>query len=373
MGAPPSLRGRCDQGKGLLMTPTEGPGPSPNGGPPGQEAALERPLIDQTLADADQTLADTDQTQADADQARSDSDQASADQDQHASDLEQAAADREQAEPVNGVDRYAAARAERIKATDQRLLTAAARARTTAERLGAAHERDLTARARDQAAVERDHAAEALEASGNGAKLAAARRLAALRARGAHDRARAAEDRAAAARDRAAAAEDRARAAIELRHAYHDDLTGALRREMGEVALQNELDRARRGDGRLVLAFVDVDKLKLLNDRDGHVAGDALLRAVVRAMRGKMRSFDPVVRYGGDEFICALAGTDTVEATSRFAEIQAELARDHDDAGISVGVVELEPDETLNDLIVRGDAALYEAKGRARSGSVQAQ
>ena len=248
-------------------------------------------------------------------------------------------------------------------------MTAAQRARTTAERLGAAHQRDLTARARDHAAVERDHAAKALESAtaADGAKQTAAQRLAALRARAAHDRTRAAADRAGAAADRAAAAEDRARAAIELRHAYHDDLTGALRREMGEVALQHEVDRARRGDGRLVLAFVDVDKLKALNDRDGHNAGDALLKAVVSAMRNRLRSFDPVVRYGGDEFICALAGANPEEAAARFDEIQEELAREYDDAGISVGVVELLADESLDDLICRGDAALYEAKGRARN------
>ena len=135
---------------------------------------------------------------------------------------------------------------------------------------------------------------------------------------------------------------------------------------MGEVALQHEVDRARRGDDRLVLAFVDVDELKSLNDRDGHPAGDALLKGVVATIRAKLRSFDPVVRYGGDEFICALAGTDPEDAGRRFAEIQDELARDYDDAGISVGVVELAPDETLDDLIVRGDAALYAAKGRAK-------
>jgi diguanylate cyclase (GGDEF)-like protein len=367
------LRGRCDQERGLAITPTEGPGRSLNGEQPGHDGALKRSRLEQTLADSEQTLGETDQTLSEADQSRSDSDQASADEDQHAADLDQAAADREHDSPAIVDDVYAATRADRIRASDQRLATAAARARTTAERLGAAQTRDVTAMARDLAAAERDQAAAALEAAGTGPENSAARRLAALRARAAHDRARAADDRAAAARDRAAAAEDRSRAAIELRHAYHDDLTGALRREMGEVALQHELERARRSDGRLVLAFVDVDKLKLLNDRDGHVAGDELLQAVVAAMRAKLRSFDPVVRYGGDEFVCALAGTDGSEATRRFDEIRAELAREHNEAAISVGVVELQPEETLNDLIARGDAALYEAKGRARRGSVQAE
>ena len=334
------------------MTPKDGVGHSTNGARPSEDDGPERAALEQTLADADQQA--------------SDRDQAGADRDQQASDLEQAAADRDHAEG-HGTDDYTAARATRLEATDQRLKTAIERARTTADRLGAAHERDVAARARDVAAAERDHAAEALEAAsrangnGNGARC-----LDALRARATHDRARAADDRAAASRDRETAADDRARAAIELRHAYHDELTGALRREMGEVALQNEVDRARRGDGRLVMAFVDVDELKSLNDRDGHPAGDALLRAVVATIRAKLRSFDPVVRYGGDEFICALAGTDTDDAGRRFAEIQEELARDYDDAGISVGVVELRVDETLDDLIVRGDAALYAAKGRAK-------
>jgi diguanylate cyclase (GGDEF)-like protein len=340
------------------MTPKDGVGHSTNGARPIEDDGLDRAAVEETLAAAEQTLSA-------ADQAGADRDQAGSDRDQRASDLEQAAADREHTEET---DRYEAARATRLKATDERLKTAIQRARTTADRLGAAHERDVAARARDAAAAERDRAAEALEAASlaSGANGSAERRVAALRARAVHDRARAAEDRAAAASDRETAADDRARAAIELRHAYHDDLTGALRREMGEVALQNEVDRARRADGRLVLAFVDVDELKSLNDRDGHPAGDALLKGVVATIRAKLRSFDPVVRYGGDEFICALADTDPDDAGRRFVEIQDELARDYDDARISVGVVELGPDETLDDLIVRGDAALYAAKGRAK-------
>ena len=340
------------------MTPMDGVGPPTNGARPIDDDGLDHAALEQTLEETERTLSV-------ADQAGADRDQAGADRDQRASDLEQAAADLEHAEET---DRYETARARRLEATDQRLKTAIQRARTTADRLGAAHERDLAARARDAAAAERDRAAETLEAASlaPGANRSTERRMAALRARAAHDRARAAEDRAAATRDRDTAADDRARAAIELRHAYHDELTGALRREMGEVALQHEVDRARRGDDRLVLAFVDVDELKSLNDRDGHPAGDALLKGVVATIRAKLRSFDPVVRYGGDEFICALAGTDPDDASRRFAEIQDELARDYDDAGISVGVVELGPDETLDDLIVRGDAALYAAKGRAK-------
>jgi diguanylate cyclase (GGDEF)-like protein len=348
------------------VVPPEG-SPSPNGEPRHDEAQ-EHSLADQTLSDTDQTLSDTDQTRSDTDQDRSDRDQDSADQDQRASDLEQAAADREHGSPTGHDGDYAIARADRLQATGQRLATAADRARTSVERLDAAQARDHSAHARDLAAAARDRAAEALEAAGPAfrATQSAEQRLAAVRARARDDRGRATADRAAAAADREAAARDRAQAASELRHAYHDDLTGALRREMGAVALQHEVDRARRGDGRLVLAFVDVDELKSVNDRGGHGAGDALLKGVVATMRAKLRSFDPVVRYGGDEFVCAMAGADSVDASERFVEIKEALARDYDEAAISVGVVELRADETLDELITRGDAALYEAKRRQR-------
>ncbi|MDX6648201.1 MAG: hypothetical protein QOJ97_152, partial [Solirubrobacteraceae bacterium] len=103
--------------------------------------------------------------------------------------------------------------------------------------------------------------------------------------------------------------------------------------------------------------------LKAINDREGHSAGDVLLVAVVSTMRAKLRSFDPVVRYGGDEFVCAMSGTDAADVTERFCEVAEALAREHE-AAISVGVAELRPGDTLADLVTRGDAALYEAKRR---------
>jgi diguanylate cyclase (GGDEF)-like protein len=349
------------------VTATEGSVPSRNG-EPSHDDELERLLVDQTLSDSDQTASDTDQTLSDADQQRAERDQDSSDRDQRASDLEQAAADRE---PTSRTGVIETARADRVEATGRRLATTAERARTAVDRFHAADARDVNAQARDLAAAEHDHAAEALEAAApasgapaSGAIQEAEQRLAEVRARAAEDRDRAAADRAAAAADRATAARDREQAAIELRHAHLDDLTGALRRQMGDAALQHEIDRARRGDGRLVLAYVDVDGLKAINDREGHSAGDALLVAVVSTMRAKLRSFDPVVRYGGDEFVCAMSGSDRVDVTERFVEVAESLAREHDEAAISVGVAELRPGDTLSDLVTRGDAALYKAKRR---------
>ena len=112
-----------------------------------------------------------------------------------------------------------------------------------------------------------------------------------------------------------------------LHNAHLDDLTGAYRRGMGEEALRGEIDRARRSDERLVLAIVDVDGLKEVNDEFGHEAGDGLLQDLVESIRANVRSYEPIVRLGGDEFACAIAGIDVEGAAERFAIIRAEMAR----------------------------------------------
>ncbi|MDP9243800.1 MAG: GGDEF domain-containing protein [Chloroflexota bacterium] len=192
-------------------------------------------------------------------------------------------------------------------------------------------------------------------------EAAVARAREQIRARAEADRVRAAADRERAAQDRAEAALERRRLEAELDHAHLDDLTGAFRREMGRLALRHEIDHARRGDGRFVIAFVDVDGTKRVNDRDGHAAGDQVLQTLVAAMRSNLRSFDPVVRYGGDEFVCGLGGADIDEVERRFSLIRQTLQNDVG-VGISVGLAALGADETLDELTARADAALLEAK-----------
>src|SRR5262249_2338892 len=106
---------------------------------------------------------------------------------------------------------------------------------------------------------------------------------------------------------------ERARLEAELQRAHLDALTGAFRRAVGRLALRNEIERARRADGRFVIAFVDVDDLKGVNDRDGHAAGDRVLRTLAATMRANLRSYDPIVRFGGDEFVCGISSIDPGE------------------------------------------------------------
>ena len=175
--------------------------------------------------------------------------------------------------------------------------------------------------------------------------------------------ARDAAERESAENDRADAARERARLEKALRGAALDDLTGLDRRKIGRLALTNEIDRARRGDGRFVVAFVDVDGLKGVNDRDGHAAGDHVLRTLAAILRSNLRSFDPIVRYGGDEFVCGLSGIDPESVERRFGTIDQAL-QDAVGVGITVGLASLLPNDTLDTLMSRADATLLDGKRR---------
>jgi diguanylate cyclase (GGDEF)-like protein len=180
---------------------------------------------------------------------------------------------------------------------------------------------------------------------------------------------RASEARDAAAADRFQAALDRDDAADDLRLAYRDALTGALLRTAGSEQLGQATDRAHRTGEPLVVAFLDVDNLKRVNDQHGHGAGDALLRAVGTALRVGLRSYDIVVRYGGDEFVCALPGSGVIEAESRFRHVQQLLVDAMPEATVSFGLAELGPQESVVEAIARADREMYRARRLARGES----
>jgi diguanylate cyclase (GGDEF)-like protein len=185
------------------------------------------------------------------------------------------------------------------------------------------------------------------------------RELAALdRARAADDRAQEAADRARAAAERAEALEIRAESARLLERAGTDELTGARTRQVGLERAAHELERARRTRGQLMLAFVDVDGLKQVNDSLGHQAGDALLELVGYALGSNLRPYDVIVRYGGDEFLCAMPDISPHEARARFKQIARALAAVKARYSISFGLAQARPDETLPQLVARADADL---------------
>jgi diguanylate cyclase (GGDEF)-like protein len=152
---------------------------------------------------------------------------------------------------------------------------------------------------------------------------------------------------------------DRRHAATDRHLDGLDELTGVFRRGTGELALAHEIDRSRRLGHSLALALIDVDALKAVNDNEGHAAGDMLLRDVASAIVATLRSYDVTVRWGGDEFVCAMSNATPAVAASRLVEIQRALQTRHPGASISAGRAGLQADDTLHSLIARADTDLY--------------
>ena len=163
------------------------------------------------------------------------------------------------------------------------------------------------------------------------------------------------------------AALDRLRAMASYTHklievAATDDLTGALRRSAGLAALQREIDRSRRVGGKgIAVIFLDVDSLKHVNDTQGHAAGDRVLVEVVEAIRKRVRSYDLVIRYGGDEFLCALVDVAPEDAERTLADIRRQYAASTGHS-VSVGMTTVGDADTAEAVIARADAALYEER-----------
>ncbi len=244
------------------------------------------------------------------------------------------------------IDAKDRAATERLAVVEARERAADARDKALTERDGLANERDRRAAERDGLANERDRRAAEREAAWPTARTPKP---------GANGSGAAAED------DDEDPELERARLEAQLQRAHLDGLTGAYRREVGRLALRNEIERARRSDGRFVIAFIDVDGLKGVNDRDGHAAGDKVLRTLAATMRANLRTYDPIVRYGGDEFVCGVASIDPSEVQHRIGVIDQSL-RHSTGVGITAGLASMVGNETLEELTERADAALLEAK-----------
>lgn len=236
---------------------------------------------------------------------------------------------------------------------------------------GQARERDARADARERELARRtagDHDRAERAVTGAETVLRAGERraraeryrahVAQLLALAADDRRAAAADREQAARDRLRALADREALIRRLAVAETDALTGARTRAAGLRDLELELERARRTEAMLVVAYLDVVGLKHVNDSKGHTAGDELLTRVAAQTRARLRPYDLIIRIGGGRFLCAMSTTTLVEARERFSEICAALAGFPQHTAIRLGFAELAPDDTIGDLIARADREL---------------
>lgn len=154
-----------------------------------------------------------------------------------------------------------------------------------------------------------------------------------------------------------------------VRRADFDALTGLPSRGSFLASAQAEVKRARRSLQPLAVAVIDLDRLKDINDTGGHAAGDAALQRVAAACTETFRETDLVGRVGGDEFIAVLPDSTLAQAAAACERLLGAvrqsplMAQDFwIDLGVSVGVVQMQPDEDLDALIARADGAMYRAK-----------
>jgi len=163
---------------------------------------------------------------------------------------------------------------------------------------------------------------------------------------------------------------------VDLNSAYErmavtDRLTGLANRRGLERDIRHELLRLRRFQTPISVVMFDIDHFKAINDTHGHVTGDEVLRRVAKAIASSVRDTDLVARWGGEEFLVVLPETAYAGAHICAEKIRQRVATVGDEVGfpvtISGGVYQPGPGETMNDLLTRADACLYQAKHTGRN------
>jgi diguanylate cyclase (GGDEF)-like protein len=154
--------------------------------------------------------------------------------------------------------------------------------------------------------------------------------------------------------------------------AMHDSLTGLLNHAAFLDLLDKEISRARRQQLPLAVIMADLDHFKAINDRYGHAVGDCVLRETARRLRGSLRAFDVIGRYGGEEFVVAAPGCSAADAAVLAERFRSSMC----DPSINV------PNGTINvtmslgvaaavnpsaDLLRLADEAMYRAKRAGRN------
>jgi diguanylate cyclase (GGDEF)-like protein len=164
---------------------------------------------------------------------------------------------------------------------------------------------------------------------------------------------------------------------LERSRAFSDALTGLFGRRYLDAALPAEVERARRHRVALTLVMVDLDHFKSINDSEGHTFGDRVLRAFAGCLNAELRRSDIAIRYGGDEFVLLLPGTNLEGAQlvmgrirNRLMGVARELQLNPGKLTISVGMACAAPFKDEEILFEEADRNLYRAKRLGRNRSI---
>ncbi|RFQ38283.1 GGDEF domain-containing protein [Pseudomonas sp. ATCC 13867] len=155
--------------------------------------------------------------------------------------------------------------------------------------------------------------------------------------------------------------------------ATHDPLTGIANRRLLMERLREESERAQRHHDTYVLAMLDVDHFKQVNDIWGHDIGDRVLVEIGRAIQAALRQYDLCGRWGGEEFLLLLPETRLADAAAIIERVRNDIrclavrvGTDALSVTASFGVAEHQPGESYSQTVSRADAALLDAKRSGR-------
>jgi diguanylate cyclase (GGDEF)-like protein len=158
------------------------------------------------------------------------------------------------------------------------------------------------------------------------------------------------------------------------RLATTDPLTGLFNRRSTVEMAANCVAAVTRGGGDLSFILADIDHFKLINDKFGHSAGDAILTAVAAKLRELVRAQDVLARWGGEEFLVILPDTPiegAAELAARFQErltaFKPQIGDTHVGISLTMGVSTLAPGESFDAAVARADQALYRGKDQGRN------
>lgn len=159
-----------------------------------------------------------------------------------------------------------------------------------------------------------------------------------------------------------------------------DKLTGLANRQAFDLIMPHVVNEARRDRAPLLAMLIDIDHFKEINDRLGHLAGDDVIRDIARTIKATLRQSDLVCRWGGEEFLVLLKGTNAEQGQQLAEKIRLAIESStyrHGEQSIpvtaSLGVAAYTAGETLDQLIARADHALYDAKRKGRNAVRAAQ
>lgn len=161
--------------------------------------------------------------------------------------------------------------------------------------------------------------------------------------------------------------------------ALRDDLTGLYNRRHLLDFVERAIASCERGGPSFALAYCDLDHFKRVNDRFGHECGDRLLQSFAQAALNSVRTNDLVARIGGEEFVLVLVDTDESDASDiverlrmRTSALRVSSAEPTYKVTLSSGLASFREGDTVEALLRRADAALYEAKDQGRDRLVRA-